>query len=169
MKNVNYVTPILFPDPNGMDSACNLLRGDGLVAFATETVYGLGANACSDLAVAKIYAAKGRPAFNPLIVHIASLEQAEKLAVFHDQARDLALQFWPGPLTLVLPLAKQTRLSPQVTAGLTSVALRISQSPHRFGFVASMRPAPSGSICQSFGAGKSDLGRACVGGAGWQN
>ena len=99
-----------------------------MVAFATETVYGLGGDARNDLAVARIFDAKGRPWFNPLIVHVADLATAEKYAVFDTRARDLAAAFWPGPLTMVLPL-RDAGLSPLVTADLPSVALRIPAHP----------------------------------------
>lgn len=105
--------------------AAALLRDGGLVAFPTETVYGLGALATNNKAVARIFAAKGRPAFNPLIVHVADLAAAETFAVFDDLARTLAAAFWPGPLTLVLPLRAGHGLSPLVTAGLETVALRV--------------------------------------------
>ncbi|CUH40343.1 t(6)A37 threonylcarbamoyladenosine biosynthesis protein RimN [Jannaschia seosinensis] len=109
--------------------AAALLRRGGLVAFPTETVYGLGANATDGRAVARIFAAKGRPSFNPLIVHVADLAAAERLAVFDDVARRLAERFWPGPLTLVLPLRAGHGLSPLVTAGLDTVGLRVPAAP----------------------------------------
>ena len=105
--------------------AAELLRQGQLVAFPTETVYGLGADAGSDAAVARIYAAKRRPSFNPLIVHFASVEHAVDYAVLDARARDLAAAFWPGPLTLVLPRQVGARLSPLVSAGLPTVAIRI--------------------------------------------
>src|SRR5438270_3056225 len=83
--------------------AAQLLRDGELVAFPTETVYGLGGDATSEAAVARIFAAKGRPRFNPLIVHVPGLAKAEPLAVFDERAREAARRFWPGPLTLVLP------------------------------------------------------------------
>src|SRR6185436_16878294 len=95
----------------------------------TETVYGLAADATDGEAVARIYAAKGRPSFNPLIVHVASLEQAEKIARFSDVARDLARRFWPGPLTLVLPLRPDSGIASIVTAGLGTIALRVPAHP----------------------------------------
>ena len=107
----------------------DLLRGAGLVAVPTETVYGLAARADSDEAVAAIYQAKGRPSFNPLIVHVASLEQAEALALFDERARLLARHFWPGPLTMVLPLREGAGIAPAVTAGLPTVALRMPAHP----------------------------------------
>ncbi|WGH79677.1 L-threonylcarbamoyladenylate synthase [Jannaschia ovalis] len=109
--------------------AAALLRRGGLVAFPTETVYGLGALATDGRAVARIFAAKGRPSFNPLIVHVPDLAAAERLAVFDPLARRLAAAFWPGPLTLVLPLKEGHGLSPLVTAGLDTVALRVPAAP----------------------------------------
>ncbi len=106
-------------------AAADVLRSGGLVAFATETVYGLGADATQDEAVAKIFQAKGRPHFNPLIVHVASLEEAGRYAEFSPEARALAAAFWPGPLTLVVPLRDDAGLSRLVTAGLRTVALRV--------------------------------------------
>jgi L-threonylcarbamoyladenylate synthase len=122
-------TATLAPDASGLDSAAAQLRAGGLVAFPTETVYGLGGDARDDLAVARIFDAKGRPRFNPLIVHVEALAQAEDIAVFSPAARDLAQRFWPGPLTLVLPLRAAAGLSPLVTADLPSVALRVPAHP----------------------------------------
>jgi L-threonylcarbamoyladenylate synthase len=89
--------------PEAIANAAIILRTGGLVAFPTETVYGLGADATNSAAVARIFAVKGRPHFNPLIAHVVDLAAAEKIAVFDEHARQLALAFWPGPLTLVLP------------------------------------------------------------------
>ena len=102
-----------------------VLRDGGLVAFSTETVYGLGADATNDKAVASIFAAKGRPTFNPLIVHVNSLEDAEKYVYVTETARKLAEKFSPGPLTMVLLRKENSGLSPLVSAGLDSVAIRI--------------------------------------------
>lgn len=121
------MTEALNFDQSGIDRAVSLLRGGGLVAFATETVYGLGGDARDDLAVARIFEAKGRPRFNPLIVHVADLAMAERYAVFDARARNLAAAFWPGPLTMVLPL--RGGLSRLVTADLPSVAIRIPAHP----------------------------------------
>lgn len=106
-------------------AAARALRAGRLVAFPTETVYGLGADATSDQAVAAIYAAKGRPHFNPLIVHVASLAAAEKLVVFDARARRLAKQFWPGPLTIVLPRRTDCPVSWLASAGLDCLAIRV--------------------------------------------
>jgi L-threonylcarbamoyladenylate synthase len=105
-----------------------LLQDGEVVAFPTETVYGLGADATNSDAVLKIYETKGRPRFNPLIVHVADLAMAETLAEFSPLARQLA-RFWPGPLTLVLPLKTAAGLSDVVTAGLDSVGIRIPAHP----------------------------------------
>jgi L-threonylcarbamoyladenylate synthase len=114
---------------NDIRHAATLLSKGQLVAFPTETVYGLGANALSDSAVAAIYAAKERPSFNPLIVHVATLEQANTYAVFSERALLLARHFWPGPLTLVLPRREGCALSLLVSAGLDSVAIRMPAHP----------------------------------------
>jgi L-threonylcarbamoyladenylate synthase len=103
-------------------AAC--LRSGGLVAMPTETVYGLAADATSDAAVAKVFAAKGRPAFNPLIAHVLDLEAARRDAIFRSDAERLARAFWPGPLTLVLPAAAACRVSLLARAGLDTLALR---------------------------------------------
>ncbi|MFA7430648.1 MAG: L-threonylcarbamoyladenylate synthase, partial [Rhodospirillaceae bacterium] len=106
-----------------------LLRSGRLVAFPTETVYGLGGAATNDTAVARIFEAKGRPSFNPLIVHVLDLAAAERCAVFDARAHALAARFWPGPLTLVLPRRDEAGLSRLVSAGLPSVALRVPAHP----------------------------------------
>ncbi len=115
---------LIAPDDKGLVRAAAILRGGGLVAMPTETVYGLAARADSSDAVAQIYRTKGRPDFNPLIVHVASLQMARTLAVFDAQAEALAARFWPGPLTLVLPLREGAGIAPAVTAGLGTIALR---------------------------------------------
>ncbi len=122
-------TATLAPDASGLAAAAATLRAGGLVAFPTETVYGLGGDARDDMAVARIFDAKGRPRFNPLIVHVEGLAQAEQIAVFTAAARDLAQRFWPGPLTLVLPLRAGAGLSHLVSADLPSVALRVPAHP----------------------------------------
>jgi L-threonylcarbamoyladenylate synthase len=116
------------PEVNAVADAATVLRRGGLVAFPTETVYGLGGNALDAEAVARIFAAKGRPAHNPLIVHVASIEQARELtAEWPEAANRLGSQFWPGPLTLVLP--RSSRLPNVVTAGGPTVAIRIPSHP----------------------------------------
>ena len=122
-------TKVLKANQSGVNKAAAILSAGGLVAFPTETVYGLGADARNGHAVASVYAAKGRPGFNPLIVHVADLKAAKRYAIFNDLALSLAARFWPGPLTLVLPLADNHGLSELVTAGLDSVAIRIPQHP----------------------------------------
>ncbi|MEA1083723.1 L-threonylcarbamoyladenylate synthase [Sphingomonas sp. M6A6_1c] len=127
------------------EAAARITRGE-CVAVPTETVYGLAADAGNADAVAGIYAAKGRPSFNPLIVHVADLAAAERLAVFDDDARALAALFWPGPLTLVLPLRAGAPIASLVTAGLTTVALRVPRHRAMQGLIAAAgRPlaAPS--------------------------
>jgi L-threonylcarbamoyladenylate synthase len=122
--------PEILPDTaEGHARAAALIRQGALVALPTETVYGLAADATNDAAVAAIYAAKGRPGFNPLIVHVPTLAFAETIADFPDPARALARAFWPGPLTLVLPLKPDQGLSPRVTAGLPTVAIRVPAHP----------------------------------------
>ncbi|MBC7738726.1 MAG: L-threonylcarbamoyladenylate synthase, partial [Candidatus Saccharibacteria bacterium] len=97
-------TDLLTADRAGLAAAADVLRQGQLVAFPTETVYGLGGDARSDLAVARIFAAKGRPSFNPLIVHVPDVAAAREFGQSDDRAERLAAAFWPGPLTLVLPL-----------------------------------------------------------------
>ena len=120
---------IRMPDAAGIAAATAALRGGGLVALPTETVYGLAARADSADAVASIYRAKGRPDFNPLIVHVPSLQAARDLAILDERAEKLARAFWPGALTLVLPLREGARIAPAVTAGLPTVALRCPAHP----------------------------------------
>lgn len=115
--------------PAGIARAAALLRAGACVAFPTETVYGLGAGARNPAAVAAVFAAKGRPAHNPLIVHVADRAMAETLARFDPDAERLAGAFWPGPLTLVLPLHPGAGLPPAVTAGGARVALRLPAHP----------------------------------------
>ncbi len=110
-------------------AAVQALKSGRLVAFPTETVYGLGGDACSDHAVAAIFAAKGRPQFNPLIMHVESLAQAERYGVFGQRALQLAEAFWPGPLTLVVPRQADCGVSLLATAGLDSIALRVPAHP----------------------------------------
>lgn len=112
-------------DKIGMTEAAEEIRAGHLVAFATETVYGLGADATNDLAVASIYEAKGRPSFNPLIVHVPSLEKARDYVEFNDVAERLAATFWPGALTLVLPRVKDCPISRLASAGLETLAIRV--------------------------------------------
>ena len=117
------------PDAAGIAEAARVLQAGGTVAVPTETVYGLAARADRADAVAAIYRAKGRPDFNPLIVHVPGLPEAEALAVFDARARALAAAFWPGPLTLVLPRRTDAPLAAAVSAGLPTVALRVPAHP----------------------------------------
>ncbi|WP_010506591.1 L-threonylcarbamoyladenylate synthase [Komagataeibacter europaeus] len=118
-------TRLLHNDPQGIATAAAILRAGGLVAFGTETVYGLGADAGNDTAVAAIYAAKGRPGINPLISHFASADAAFAQVAATPLARRLAERFWPGPLTMVLPRAAHCGISPIATAGLPTAAVRV--------------------------------------------
>lgn len=114
--------------PSSLDDALAALRADGLVILPTETVYGLAADARDGRAVARLYEAKGRPRFNPLIVHVADLQTAERVAVFDRRAREVARAAWPGPLTLVLP-ARPGAVSDLARAGLDTVAVRAPAHP----------------------------------------
>lgn len=146
-------TRLLPATPEGLDAAADILKAGGRVALPTETVYGLGADARNDAAVAGIFAAKDRPAFNPLIVHVAGVEEAEALVEMTPLARRLAAAFWPGPLTLVLPLRDGAGIAPLVTAGLPTLGVRVPAHPvaqallRRFGGpVAAPSANPSGRI-----------------------
>src|SRR5271166_6214365 len=110
-------TRLLAADADGLAGAAAMLREGRLVAFPTETVYGLGADAANSRAVAEIYRAKGRPRFNPLIAHVADLASAQREGRFDDRAEKLAEAFWPGPLTLVLPLAASASVCDLARAG----------------------------------------------------
>jgi L-threonylcarbamoyladenylate synthase len=121
--------PILDPDAAGIARAAEWLRAGRLVAVPTETVYGLAARADSEAAVAAIYRAKGRPDFNPLIVHVGSQERAGELARLNERAERLIARFWPGPLTLVLPARSGSGIAPAVMAGLPTLALRMPDHP----------------------------------------
>jgi len=114
-------------DASSLDEAARILLAGGLVAVPTETVYGVAADATNGAAVAAIFTAKGRPSFNPLICHVASVAMAESLADFTPLARRLAERFWPGPLTLVLPRKPDCPVHDLATAGLPSIGLRIPQ------------------------------------------
>ncbi len=127
MTEVLRVDPI-HPDPTLIRRAAECLRSGGLVAFPTETVYGLGAHALDRTAIQRVFAAKERPANDPLIVHVASLADAASLvATIPDAARQLASRFWPGPLTMVLQ--RSTQVPDEVTAGLQTVAIRVPSHP----------------------------------------
>ncbi len=146
-------TQILLPDQPDISRAADLLRAGQLVAFPTETVYGLGADARNDSAVARIFQAKDRPQFNPLIVHVSDMNTAQEIAEFNQAAERLAATFWPGPMTLVLPLKLGAGISPLVSAGLDTIAIRIPAHPlahnlltHFAGPIAAPSANPSGKI-----------------------
>jgi L-threonylcarbamoyladenylate synthase len=133
-------------DAAGIAKAAAIIRAGGIAAFPTETVYGLAGDATSDAAVARIYAAKARPSFNPLIAHVASLDAALEQGVFRTEALQLAKAFWPGPLTLVVPLASRATVCPAARAGLNSIALRVPVHPVALALISAVgRPlaAPS--------------------------
>jgi len=113
----------------GLAAAAEALAAGELVGMPTETVYGLAVDAANAMAVARVFAAKGRPQFNPLIVHVGSLADAEEVAVFEEPARRLAAAFWPGPLTLVLPKRPSARIADLATAGLDTIAIRVPAHP----------------------------------------
>lgn len=125
----NPAPRILAAGSASIGEAAALLRAGGLVAMPTETVYGLAANALDGRAVARIFAAKARPSFNPLIVHVPDAEAAAALAVLDERARAVAAQFWPGPLTLVLPRRDDCPVSALCSAGLPTIALRVPAHP----------------------------------------
>ncbi|MGB7372502.1 L-threonylcarbamoyladenylate synthase [Erythrobacter sp.] len=118
-------TPMVPADAQGLARAAQLLRDGGLVAIPTETVYGLAARADDATAVARIYEAKERPSFNPLIVHVRDVAQARQFGILSDRAEALAKQHWPGPLTLVVPRREGCGLPDVITAGLPTIALRV--------------------------------------------
>jgi L-threonylcarbamoyladenylate synthase len=123
--SVSLQTRIMAADRAAITAAARCLADGGLVAFPTETVYGLGADATNGAAVARLYAAKGRPSFNPLIAHVADSAAAHRLARFTATAERLAAAFWPGPLTLVLPKAASCDVADLATAGLDTIAVRV--------------------------------------------
>lgn len=127
MKTVK--TERLDPSEGGLPRAVEILREGGRVAFPTETVYGLGADARDGTAVAGIYAAKGRPSFNPLIAHVADIATAQRYVEWSDLADRVAQAFWPGPLTLVLPLRPDAGISELTSAGLGTLAVRVPAHP----------------------------------------
>jgi len=127
--NVGLKTQILPAGEAAVTAAARILAEGGLVAFPTETVYGLGADAANPAAIARLYQAKGRPAFNPLIAHVGDIAAARQIARFDDPAMALAEAFWPGPLTLVLPKTPDCTVADLATAGLDTVAIRIPAHP----------------------------------------
>ena len=118
-------TKIFNTSRHDLSKASELIKSGGTLAFPTETVYGLGADATNKLAVAKIFRAKGRPSFNPLIIHCFSIEQIQKFAKWSSEAQTVADKFWPGPLTMVLPLLPSNQISSLALAGLQTVAVRM--------------------------------------------
>ena len=122
---VRTETRTILAGPDAAAAAARCLGGGGLVAFPTETVYGLGADATNAEAIARLYLAKGRPSFNPLIAHVADLAAAHRIAAFNRDAETLAAEFWPGPLTLVLPRAPGCAVAELATAGLETIAVRV--------------------------------------------
>jgi L-threonylcarbamoyladenylate synthase len=127
--NVGLTTQILPANEAAVAEAALCLSQGGLVAFPTETVYGLGADATNPAAITRLYQAKGRPAFNPLIAHVGDIEAAGRIARFDATAILLAEAFWPGPLTLVLPKTKDCAVAELATAGLDTIAVRIPAHP----------------------------------------
>ena len=127
--NVGLKTQILPAGEAATAAAAHCLAQGGLVGFPTETVYGLGADASNAEAVARLYQAKGRPSFNPLIAHVSDFGAARRIALFDGQALRLAEAFWPGPLTLVLPKALSCPVAELATAGLDTVAVRVPAHP----------------------------------------
>jgi L-threonylcarbamoyladenylate synthase len=122
-------TRVIKPDAAGIAAAARCLAAGGLVAFPTETVYGLGADAGNGRAIARLYAAKGRPQFNPLISHVASIGEAQRLGTFNEVAKKFAAAFWPGPLTLVVPKRADCAVADLALAGLDTIALRMPAHP----------------------------------------
>ncbi len=127
--NVGLKTQILPASEAAVEEAAQCLKAGGLVAFPTETVYGLGADASNAIAIARLFEAKGRPSFNPLIAHVGNLEAAKRIGRFDTNAKRLAQAFWPGPLTLVLPKANDCAVADLATAGLDTIAVRVPAHP----------------------------------------
>ena len=143
-------TRVLAADDDAVAEAAHCLGAGGLVAFPTETVYGLGAEATDGKAVARLYAAKGRPAFNPLIAHVSDIAAARTLATFNQAAERLAAAFWPGPLTLVLNKRPSCPVADLATAGLDSIAIRVPDHPVARGLLRALgKPVVAPSANQS--------------------
>ena len=173
--------PVRAPSRAAIAAAARLLRAGRLVAFPTETVYGLGADARNDRAVAAIFTAKGRPRFNPLIVHWSDADAAARAVAFDARARKLSRQFWPGPLTLVLPRCHGAAVSLLCSAGLDTLAVRVPAHPVALALLAAfagpiaapsanrsgaLSPTTAAHVAQSLGARVAlvlDGGRATVG------
>jgi L-threonylcarbamoyladenylate synthase len=128
MAQTRIGTRLVLADAAGINEAARLLRAGGLVALPTETVYGLACDATDPRAVARLYAAKGRPSFNPLIAHVPDLAAARRIGVFSAEAEALAARFWPGPLTLVVP-AREGAVCDLARAGLSTLAIRVPAHP----------------------------------------
>lgn len=146
---LTLTTRLILAAENGPREAARCLAEGGLVAFPTETVYGLGADATNAQAIARLYQAKGRPAFNPLISHVATLAEAQRIAIFNADADKLARAFWPGPLTLVLHKTRDCMVSDLATAGMDTIAVRMPAHPVAHGILQALgRPvvAPSANI-----------------------
>ncbi|HWK65180.1 MAG TPA: L-threonylcarbamoyladenylate synthase [Rhizobiaceae bacterium] len=155
----------ILPTTAAKDRALALLRSGEVIAIPTETVYGLAGDATNGAAVARIFEAKGRPRFNPLIAHVADMAMAERIGTFDPVSRKLAEAFWPGPLTLVVPLRPDAGIHPLVTAGLSTIALRM---PRGFGagLIAALgRPlaAPSANSSGKISATSAEAVRADLG------
>lgn len=174
-RGMNYGPPmsqrpsasVVTADSAAIQRAGRILAEGGLVAFPTETVYGLGGDATSDAAVAAIFKAKGRPSFNPLIAHVSGLEQAAALVTLNEAARRLAERFWPGPLTLVLPRRADSPVSLLCSAGLDSVAVRMPDHPVAQALIrAAGRPlaAPSANRSGRVSPTRADHVAQCLGG-----
>ena len=162
-----FTTEILRFDDAAIMRAAAVIANGLPVAITSETVYGLAADAGSGAAVAAIYAAKGRPSFNPLIVHVSDLAEAESLAIFDPVARRLAKEFWPGPLTLVLPLRADAPIATLATAGLGTIGLRVPAHPAmRALLAASGRPlaAPSANKSGTISPTRAEHVRQSLGG-----
>jgi L-threonylcarbamoyladenylate synthase len=143
---------ILTPSDDTLQVASGHVRAGGLVGFPTETVYGLGGDATSERAVAAIFEIKGRPRFNPLIVHVSDLKMAEQLAAFDRRARFLAQRQWPGPLTLVLKKRPDSKIALLATAGLDTVALRVPDHPVALALIAAAQRPLAGPSANRSGA-----------------
>jgi len=129
MARDNHDTRVMPFGDAALAEAAALIAAGEIVSVATETVYGLAADASNGEAVARVYAAKGRPSFNPLIVHVLDVASARRIARFDPAAEALAARFWPGPLTMVLPLGEQGGIASIVTAGLPTIAVRVPAHP----------------------------------------
>ncbi|MCA1653576.1 MAG: L-threonylcarbamoyladenylate synthase [Sphingomicrobium sp.] len=161
------VTRILPVSPEAIAEAARLIEAGQPVAVPTETVYGLAADATNGEAVARIYAAKGRPSFNPLIVHVSDLAAAKRIGAFDNAARELAAEHWPGPLTLVVPIRPGAGIASLVTAGLETVALRVPAHPAMQALLAQTRKplaAPSANTSGSISPTRAEHVAASLGG-----